>query len=128
MDISYQVATYLASAGFGTLNSSIFVGQIPDNTNGIWIERIGGQQNNYVPVEESAINIFVKNTDASEGLTLLTQIKNYIHRMHNTSSGNAYIYSFLVLGNIEDVQRDVEYTKVYKLTIQVVFRDTTVIS
>lgn len=128
MDISYQVASYLANAGFGTIGTSIFVGQIPDGVNGIWTERIGGLQNNYVPVEEAVVNVYAKNTDASDAITLLTNIKNQIHRMHNSTSGNAYIYSFLVIGNIEDVVRDVEFAKIYKLTIQVMFRDTTVIS
>lgn len=129
MDIAYQVATLLQTSGFGTIGTDLFVGQIPDDTNGLWIELAGGLPNNYVPIEESVINIFCKNTNAQEGVQLLSNIKNFIHRLHNTSpSSSSYIYTFLVIGNIEDVQRDVEYAKIYKLTVQVVYRDTAVIS
>lgn len=128
MDIAYEVARYLQTAGFGTLLTDIFVGQAEDNKNCVWVERIGGTPNNYVPIDEAVVNIFVKNTDGSEAVVKLDAIKRHIHRMHNTVTANSYIYSFLVLGDIEDVQRDLEYAKIFKLTVQVVHRATAVIS
>jgi len=128
MDIAYQVATYLDNGGFGTVGTDIFVSEIVDGTNGIWVERVGGQLNNYVPIEESVVSVYAKNTDGAEAIQTLEQIKRYIHRMHNTTVGNAYIYTFLVIGDIESVQRDIEYAQVYRLSLQIVFRDTTVIS
>ena len=128
MDIAYEVTTYLASNGFGTLNTSIFVGQIPENTNGIWVERAGGQLNNYVPIEEAVVDIYIKNTKAATCITTLENVKRFIHRMHTTQVNNAYIYTFLVIGDIEVVQRDLEYAKIFKLTVQVVHRDTGLIS
>lgn len=128
MDISYQVAQYLVNAGFGTLGTSIFVDQIPANTNGVYVVRAGGQLNNYVPVEETVLDIYIKDTSASDAITKLENIKRYIHRMNNTAAGSAYVYTFLVIGDIQDVQRDMEYAKIYKITLQVVHRDTSVIS
>jgi hypothetical protein len=128
MDIAYDVAKYLADNGFGTLGSSIFVGQIPNATNGIWIDRIGGTLNNYVPIEEAAVNIYIKNTSAQTCVTTLENIKKFIHRMHSTNTQNASVYTFLIIGDIEDVARDLEYEKVYKLTLQVVYRKNSIIS
>jgi hypothetical protein len=128
MDIANVVATYLADNGFGVLGTSIFVGYLPENTAGIYIDRIGGQLNNYVPIEESVLNIYVKNTSGSQAVGTLESIKNFIHRMHSTEKGGAYIYTFLVLGDIEDVARDLEYGKIYKMSLQVTFTNTGIIS
>lgn len=128
MDISYQVAQYLATAGFGVLGTSIFAGQIPAEQNGIYVSRLGGTLNNYVPIEETVIDIYVKDTSSSDAITLIENIKRYIHRMHTTETATTYIYTFLVIGDVEDVQRDTEYTKIYKITLQVVHRAKNLIS
>lgn len=128
MDIGYKLAEYLDNAGFGTLNTDIFVGQLPENTNGIWVERIGGAMSNYTPVEESALNIYASNTSASAAIQTLENIKRHIHRMHSTDSSQVQIYTMLVIGDVEEVSRDLEYNKIYKLTVQLVYRATSLIS
>jgi hypothetical protein len=128
MDIANTVATYLDTAGFGDIGIDIFVGYIPDETDGIWVERIGGSLNYYVPMEESVVNIYVKDTSASSAIDKIEDIKRYIHRMYSVDSATSYIYTILVLGDVEDVARDLEYSKVYKLTVQVVYRDKAIIS
>lgn len=128
MDIANIVGQYLADSGFGTLGTNIFIGYLPENTSGIYIDRIGGQVDNYIPIEESVVNVYVKNTSGLQAIQTLESIKNFIHRMHSTEKGNAYVYTFLVLGNIEPVARDLEYGKIYKLSVQVTFRNTGIIS
>lgn len=128
MDIAYQVAQYLANAGFGTLGTSIFSGQLPAEQNGVYVCRLGGIPNNYIPIEETVLDIYVKDTSASDAITLLENIKRYIHRMHTTETSSAYFYTFLVIGDVEDVQRDMEYAKIFKITLQVVHRDKSLIS
>jgi len=128
MNIAEDFAKYIADAGFGTLGTDIFVSQIPDSTNGLWVERMGGQQNNYVPIEESAINIYSANTNASSSISVLEDIKSFVHRMHTTTTQDTFVYTMLVIGNIEEVSRDLEYMKIYKLTVQLVYRNTSLIS
>lgn len=128
MDIAFQVAQYLEDAGFGTVGTDIFVGQIPSETNGLYITRTGGQLHNYVPIEEAVVDIYTKDTSAQDGITKLENIKRFIHRMHNTSTADAYVYTFLVIGDVEIVQRDLEYAKIAKITLQVMHRDASLIS
>lgn len=128
IDVAMTVGTYLANAGYGTVGTDIYIGQIPASSNGIYVVRSGGQMNNYVPIEESVVDIYVKNTNSSDAIDTLESIKRYVHRMHSTVVGNDYVYTFLILGDIEDVQRDLELAKIYKITLQVVHRDTAVIS
>lgn len=128
MDAAYEIAKYLATAGFGTLGTDIFVDQIGAETNGLYVESISGELNYYLPIEDVVLNIYAKYNSAEEAKTQLIDIKNYIHRMHNTVTTHAYIYSILAIGNIENVDRDLEYAKLYKLTIQVKCRDLNLIS
>ena len=128
MDIANTVATYLETAGFGSVGTDIFVGYIPEDLDGIWVERIGGTINYYVPMEESVVNIYVKDTSASTAIDKIEDIKRYIHRMYSVDSATSYIYTLLVIGDVEDIARDLEYSKVYKITVQVIYRDKAVIS
>ena len=128
MDIANRVATYLETAGFGSVGTDIFVGYIPEDLDGIWVERIGGTMNYYVPMEESVVNIYVKDTSASIAIDKIEDIKRYIHRMYSVDSATSYIYTLLVIGDVEDIARDLEYSKVYKITVQVIYRDKAVIS
>lgn len=127
-EIALALANYLDTSGFGTLGTDIFVSQIPDGVNGIWVERVGGLQNNYVPMQEAVVNIYAKNTSAADAITTLENIKNHIHRMHTTTAGDNFIYTMLVLGNVEDVSRDLEYAKIVKLTVQLVYKNNGIIS
>jgi hypothetical protein len=127
-DIAYQVASWLASAGFGTLGTDIFVGQMPADTNGLYVFRTGGQLNNYVPIEEAVCDIYCKNIKSELAVDKLEDIKQAIHRQYSQTIGDTFVYTFLILGNIECIERDNEYAKVYKLTVQAVHRDTTLIS
>jgi len=127
-DVALTVGTYLSNAGYGTVGTDIFIGQIPASQNGIYILRSGGQLNNYVPIEETVVDIYVKDTSSSDAISTLESIKRYIHRMHNTTVATDYVYTFLVIGDVEDVQRDLELAKIYKITLQVVHRDTGLIS
>lgn len=127
-DIRYELANYLEDAGFGTVGTSIFIGQIPDNTNGYWIMGAGGQANNYLPISDVSIDLYVKNTKSETARENLESVKSFIHRMHNTTTPNAYIYSILALGDIEDLERDMEYAGVYRLTLIVKYRNLNLIS
>ncbi len=127
-EIGLALANYLDASGFGTLGTDIFVSQIPDVVNGFWLERIGGLQNNYTPMQEAVVNIYAKNTSAADAVALLENIKNHIHRMHTTESGDNFIYTMLVLGNVEDVSRDLEYAKIVKLSVQLVYKNNGIIS
>ena len=128
VDIAYTVAQYLASAGFGTLGVDIFVGQMPADQNGLYIVRAGGQMNNYVPIEESVVTIYSKDIKSELCLQKLERIKRNIHRQYAQTIGDSFIFTFLVLGDIEPIDRDTEYEKIYIITVQAVHRDTSLIS
>lgn len=126
--IAYEYAQYLAQAGFGTLGEDIYVGQIPSATQGLYVAYMGGEVNSYLPLDTAVLVVYAKYSKASEAVEKITDIKNHVHRMHTTNTANAQFYSMLVLGDIEELERDEEYAKLYKLTIEVKYRDLSLIS
>jgi hypothetical protein len=128
MDIGYELCQLLQTFGFGTVGADIFIGQIPDNTNGIYIIRTGGSLNMYNSLQETVLDIYVKDIRADTAIDKLERIKSAIHRHHSAESNNAYIYSILVIGDVEDVDRDLEHTKIFKITVSVINRDVAIIS
>jgi hypothetical protein len=128
IDIASVMATYLQTSGFGTIGTDIFISQAPDDTNCVWVERLGGSLNYYVPIEEAVVNIYSKNTKGKDAVEKLESIKRFVHRMHSTETSQDFIYTMLVLGDIELVSRDMEYASIYKLTLQVTHRDKQLIS
>lgn len=128
MDISYELANYLEDSGFGTVGIDIFVGQIPAEQNGMYIMRGGGTLHAYTPIEEAVIDIYVKATSANSAINTIEGVKRYIHRMYDTNTTNAHIYSILAIGDVEDLARDLEYAKIYKVTFQIMCRATALIS
>lgn len=128
MDIAKEVANYLAGGNLGVVGTSIFIGQIPASINGIYVTRLTGQLENYTPVETAVINIYVKDSSSEDAVNKIEAVKHYIHRMHNTTTSNSYIYSILAIGDVETVERESEYAKIYKLTFEVKHRYLSVIS
>lgn len=128
MDIAFEIAKYLEKNNFGTIGDDIFIGQIPTGVNGLYVLRATGTLENYLPIENSLIDIYTKSSKSLDAVTQLENIKRFIHRMHNTSTANSYIYSMLVVGDVEAVERDNEYAKVYKISLEVKHRAINLIS
>jgi hypothetical protein len=128
MDIAKQLAVYLQNAGYGTLGTSIFVGQIPASIDGLYVMRTSGTLNNYVPLETTIVDIFVKDQNSEQAITRIENIKRYIHRMHNTVSASSYIYSMLVISDVETIERTDDYQKIYKISVEVMHRALSLIS
>ena len=128
MDIANEIAKYLANAGFGIYGTDVFVGQIRPDTNGIYVMRGSGSLNNYIPIQNTLVDIFVKDSISPDAITKLQNIKQYVHRMHTTNTANSFIYSILVLEHLVYILIDQQYANIYKLTIQVINRDISLIS
>lgn len=126
--IDSDFADLLERLGLGTVGTDIFIGQLPAETNGIYIVRVAGTMNNYLPTQETVIDVYVQNISSSTAATKIENVKNALHRHLETEIGTSHIFSILALGDIEDFGRDQDYGKMYKITIQVIHRSTTLIS
>jgi len=127
MDIAYNFAQYLQSIGLGTLNTDLFVGFI-SGQNGTYIERNGGDLHLYLPIEDTMLDVYVQNTSAAVAIEKIEKIKRTIHRKIDTEISNSKIYSLLVIGDVEDVARNTEQYKIFKISVAVNHRNVGLIS
>lgn len=128
MNIASEFADILEDNGFGTVGTDIFIGTLPDETNGIYIDRVGGTMNNYLPLEEAVLAIYVMDTSSATAISTIESIKRTFHRHLETATANCVIYTILALGDIEDLDRDINFGKIYKLTLQITHRSVGLIS
>ena len=128
MDIAYEVANYLEDNNFGTVGVDIFVSTIPEEKEGIYIQRLGGNLSLYTPINEAVLLIYIKDNSASNGVATAESIKNFMHRMVSTTTSNSFIFTFLFISDVEDLGRDLENYNLYKLTLQVKYRASDIIS
>jgi hypothetical protein len=127
MDIARELLRLIEPLGY-TFGTDAFLGELPDDADGLWIQRVGGTLHNYTPIEESLLDIYMRQSTSQASVTALETIKRYIHRQYSTDTPSAYMYSILVLGDIEQVGRDNQGQQMYKLTMQILHRDRGVIS
>ena len=127
-DILSEFADKLQTNGLGTVGTDIFIGQLPAETNGIYLERIGGSMDMYLPIEQTVVNVYVQNIKSSTAISTIETIKRTYHRHLETGTDNSFIYTILALGDVEDLGRDLDYGKIYKITFQITHRARGIIS
>lgn len=127
-DILNTFAQMLENDGFGTVGTDIFIGQIPAELNGIYLERIGGTMNLYLPLEESTINLYVQNISSETAIQTIESIKRTYHRHLETGDDDSFIYTILAIADIEDMGRDMDFGKVYKISFAFQHRSRALIS
>lgn len=128
MDIAAAIGDLLERLSVGTVGTNIFIGQLPAETNGVYVVRSAGSLNNYLPIVESVLDVYSQNTSSATAIQKMEEVKNALHRHLETTISGAFIYSVLVIGDVQDLGRDEDYGKIYKITVQVQHRDTNLIS
>ncbi|RLA58675.1 MAG: hypothetical protein DRR04_10390 [Gammaproteobacteria bacterium] len=129
MDIAYEIAKYIEDSFSYTLGTDLFVGTLPTGTDtGIFVIRNTGELAMYSPITKTVVDVYYKDTNSSRGMANLTAIKLFMHRMIDTDTENAVIYSMLAISDIEDMGRDQQMAQLYKFSIDIMHRDKSVIS
>ena len=81
--------------------------------------------------EDGTIDVTTETNESlprQQTVNQLNKLKREIHRTTNITINNVYIFSLLAISDIDNISRDTEYSKVYKLSLMVICRDTALIS
>jgi hypothetical protein len=129
MIIARELARLIEDSFSYTFGSNLFIDNVPIGvTNALYIDHLGGISNNYLPTGIAVLDIISRNVSAETAIDNLNEIKNHFVRMYSTETSNAYIYSILLVSDIENVGRDLESMAEYKITVEVNHRDKLLIS
>jgi len=123
--ISNDIGQLLEDNGYGTQGSDLFIGDIPwDVDNGINILEIAGpEQRKFYRLYEADIEITVRNNSTQTALEKITDIMDFLHLKGNFQATSSYVYFIHALSNREDVGRDENKRKLYKVTFRVIYRE-----
>lgn len=94
-----DVATYLQTAGIGTVGTDIFKSYAPDNANaGVYVLDTGGLQPNsdIKNLRNPTIQVFIRSATYAAGKTKLEAVRTAIHQLVNTTIGSTYVYFCLL--------------------------------
>lgn len=108
--IALEVAQFIASQGYATLNTDLFVDMLPDLDNDCTaVFTTGGQiPDIYLPIGSPNFEIITRSDSAQTAYERISNIVEDLHQTYNSTlvtSGN-YYYSILLFGEINSLGRD----------------------
>lgn len=89
-----DIATYLQTAGLGTVGTNIFLSYLPDTVDtGLAVIDTGGvMPDSYLPTKSPTIQVFIRGANYEAGKTKLDLVRSTLHQLANTQVGSTYIY------------------------------------
>lgn len=129
--LAREIAQLLQNVNIGTFatsnpdNRNIFVGMLPEDvTQGMFIiEAPSPPPHQYVDTEYPILDFWYRSPYTDLGHEKLEQVYNFLHRKYHYETTNWHIAFSRALGNIIDVDRDAEFGKLYRLSVQFICRN-----
>lgn len=118
------LAAYLATNSIGTVNTNIFIGELPFDTNDCISLMYGpsADSNSALNVYDQTIDIAARFTDSAAGYQKMIDIFNLLRSNKNYIMGGFHVYYALPIGIINDNDRDIKSRKLYSLSARFRFR------
>lgn len=114
-----KIADELQSNGIGTVDTDIFIGQLPQEVEqGMFLVEVpGNPPNMWVDTEEPVIDFWMRSDHTAAAYKKLRDVYNLYHRRANYPLGDWYIYFSHALTNVQDMDRERESGKLFKVSI-----------
>lgn len=108
---------------YGSGDSKLVIGEILTGRNGVFVvQDPSDEPDRYTDVEYYDASFWAVNSSSSEALNDLRAIYQVFQQMHSKTFTSWYVYFSHVSGNIEDMDRDAENRKVYRLSVRFIIR------
>lgn len=116
--IIQDIARFLADFTPFTLRTDLFIGEIPRDTDGIYMMASPSQS----PDKETGViyqdvDFWSRYTNDATGYAKLKEIYNFFDRRHHYTTNEYYIHFSHAVSQIDDMDRDAQNAKLLKLTI-----------
>ena len=130
IDLDVEIPALLQSLGFGTVGVDIFNGELPQGVvKGFFIVPSPGRSpEDYIDHEYPVIDFWYRSPDTREAKEKMRQLFNQLHRKYNYDTTNWHISYSNALGQVEDMDRDAEGGKLFRLSVQFICRNLNSIS
>jgi len=125
MNILEAIKDKLVTAGIGTFGTNLFIGELPsDKKNAILIVTApSSPPNPSIGVFEQQVDFWTRYSNSQQGYAKLKQIEALLHRAANYEMGDYHVYISNSMSSVDDMDRDSERRKMWKLTIRFIYRE-----
>lgn len=130
---SLELANYLQNnetVGNLILGENFWVDHMPpDNVDCVMLFTDSGMsQDMYLDTRYQNITFWVRNSRGDAAVATTEQILLVLHRLNNVLLGRYYLYFIYASTGIMNIDSDSRRRKIYKITFNAIYRDTSVIS
>lgn len=119
-----EIADLLEDNSIGTVGTDIFIGDLViREDNGLYlINSPSPAPNEAIEIYEQVVDFWTRNSDSNTGYNVLKSVQNLLHKRSNYDLGDYRIYFSHNLGMIDDMDRDVEERKLYRLSMRFIYQ------
>lgn len=128
--LEQKIADELQTLGFGIQGQTLFIGQLPPDTDaGIFLVAAASPPpHEYLDTEFHVVDVWIRSDYTDYAYKTLQAVYNAYHRRSNYPLGDWYIYFSEALTTPQDMNRDLESGKLFKLSVQFECRNTNNVS
>lgn len=128
--LTAEIAQLCHTFGIGVFGGTeatrtIFVGTLPETAHeAIWLVDVPSPApHQYIDTEYQVIDFWARSPHTDRSKALLQMVFDNLHRRHHYTTANWSIHFSQALGSIQDVDRDSEGGKLFRLSIQFICRN-----
>lgn len=124
--LARELAAYICDHLGLVLGTDVEIGEMPVNSGDVMslVNVPSPPPDNELAFEEQRIDFWVRFKNSKTGYDQLRRIYQLLHRNNNWTLGTThYIYEAEAVGQIDDMDRDLEMRKIWRLGMTFVYRE-----
>lgn len=128
--IILNILNDLEQKGVGSVATDLFMGELPLNKQDCIaaVSAPSAAPKMSFDVYEQTVDFWSRYKNSDEAYTQLEAVQTAYHRKAAYTIGDTYVYFSHSLGAIEDMDRDGERKKLYKLSVRFIYRPAEITS
>jgi hypothetical protein len=126
-----ELADLLNDANIGlTVGTNLFVGELGQEFENavVMVTTPSARPDNELDTEYQVIDFYSRYSNSEAGYNMLREIYDYLHRATHYELANYNVYLSEALGQIDDLDRDAQKRKIWKLSINFIYHSVNNIS
>lgn len=118
VSVIQDIQRFLSDYSSFTRKVDLFVGEIPRDTDGVYmIADPSPEPDKETGIIYQDISFWARYTNDGEGIKKLGEIYRFFDRRHHYATDHYYVHFSHAMGQIEDMDRDAQNAKLWKLSI-----------
>jgi hypothetical protein len=109
--------------------ATLFAGELKMGVNGVFVIAAPSEQPDIdTGIVYQTLDFWARNKDTAKAYDHLSEVYNFFDRRHHYSTDHYYIHLSHNLGQIEDMDKDVEGAKLLKLSVRFIMMNSQALS